>query len=78
MAKKSQYQHKLEYNNTYNRNNYRSFAVRFNIKTEEDIIKWLERQEGVKSYLEELIKADMKKSKAPKKKTTTKKKGKAK
>ena len=69
MAKKTQYKHKLEYNNTYNRNNYRSFSVRFNNKSEADIIRWLEKQEGVKSYLEELVRADMKKKKAAKKKT---------
>ena len=35
MPNKSQYKHKLEYNNTYNRNNYRSFAMRFNINSED-------------------------------------------
>jgi hypothetical protein len=59
MARKSQYKKKLEYNNTYNRNNYRSFSVRFNNKTETDIIEWLEKKEFVKAYLTSLIKADM-------------------
>ncbi|MCH4206582.1 MAG: hypothetical protein LKF53_09390 [Solobacterium sp.] len=81
MAKKTQYQEKLQYNNTYNRNNYRSFSVRFNVNNEADIIRWLEKQSGVKEYLSELIAADMKKKKgtkktaaAAKKKTSAKKK----
>lgn len=63
MPKKSQYKRKLEYNNTYNRNNYRSFSVRFNNKSETDIIEWLEKKEFVKAYLTGLIKADMEASK---------------
>lgn len=78
MAKKSQYQHKLEYNNTYNRNNYRSFSVRFNINSEEDIILWLEKQESVKGYLQSLIEGDMKKKKRTTPKKTTKSKAKKK
>ena len=66
MAKKSQYQHKLQYNNNYNRTNYRSFSVRFSINSEEDIIRWLEKKSGVKSYISDLITADMKKSKGTK------------
>ena len=72
MQKKSQYKKKLEYNNTYNRNNYRSFSVRFNNKSETDIIEWLEKKEFIKAYLTDLIRADMESS-APKKKKTTKK-----
>jgi hypothetical protein len=40
MPTKNQYKNKLEYNNTYNRNNYRSFSVRFNNKTETNLIEW--------------------------------------
>ena len=72
MPKKSQYKKKLEYNNTYNRNNYRSFSVRFNNKSETDIIEWLEKKEFIKAYLTDLIRADMESS-APKKKKTSKK-----
>ena len=75
MPNKSQYKHKLEYNNTYNRNNYRSFAMRFNINSEDHIIRWLEAQDSVKGYIQGLIEADMKKKKPAKKKKTTKKKG---
>ena len=61
MANKAQYKHKLQYNNMYNRNNYRSFSVRFNNNSEKDIIDWLETQESVKSYLTDLIRSDMNK-----------------
>jgi len=70
MAKKSQYKQKLEYNNNYNRNNYRSFSVRFNNKVEKTVIAWLEAKESVKGYLCDLIIADMEKNG---KKTATKK-----
>ena len=78
MAKKSQYKQKLEYNNNYNRNNYRSFSVRFNNKVEKTVIAWLEAKESVKGYLCDLIIADMEKngkktvSKKPTKKVTVK------
>ena len=78
MAKKSQYKQKLEYNNNYNRNNYRSFSVRFNNKVEKTVIAWLEAKESVKGYLCDLIIADMEKngkktaSKKPTKKATVK------
>ena len=61
MPNKDQYQSKLEYNNTYNRNNYRSFSVRFNNKSETNIIEWLESQDSIKGYLTSLIEADIKK-----------------
>lgn len=61
MAGKNQYKNKLEYNNTYNRNNYRSFSVRFNNKSETELIEWLEKQDSVKGYLTSLIQADIKK-----------------
>ena len=69
MAKKTQYEQKLEYNNMYNRTNYRSFSVRFNNKSEADMIKWLEKKDSIKAYVTELITADMKKAKAAKSKT---------
>ena len=61
MPNKDQYQNKLEYKKTYNRNNYRSFSVRFNNKTETNIIEWLESQDSIKGYLTSLIEADIKK-----------------
>ena len=62
MANKTQYKHKLQYNNMYNRNNYRSFSVRFNNNSEKNIIEWLENQDSVKSYLTRLISEDMSKN----------------
>lgn len=60
MEKGDQYKNKLEYNNSYNRTNYRSFSIRFNVNDEQDIISWLENKEGLKAYLTELIRADIK------------------
>ena len=62
MPRKTQYKHKLNYNNEYNRTNYRSFSVRFNNKSEQDVIQWLEGQSGIKSYITQLIEEDMKKN----------------
>lgn len=70
--RKREYINKLEYNNTYNRNNYRSFSVRLNNQKEADVIEWLESQESLKQYLLSLIKQDMEmpsKKKDPKKST---------
>lgn len=69
--KKTSYEKKLEYNNAYNREKYRSFSIRFNIENEDEIIRWLEKQPGVKKYLTNLIIADMKK---PKEEKSSKKK----
>ncbi len=63
MPKKSQYKKRLDYNNTYNRNNYRSFSIRFNNTKEADIINWIESKESVKQYIMELIVNDMKMNK---------------
>ena len=52
---------KMDYNNAYNRNNYRSFSIRFNQKTEREIIHWLESKNSIKSYITELILNDMRK-----------------
>lgn len=66
MPKKSQYKRKLEYNNEYNRQNYKSFSIRFNINTESDIINYLKKKESLKTYLTDLITNDMKKNKKTK------------
>lgn len=60
MPKKTQYKKRLDYNNTYNRNNYRSFSIRFNNTKEADIIDWIESKESVKEYIMNLIVDDMK------------------
>ena len=46
-TKKTTYENKLEYNNTYNRNNYRSFSMRLNHKKENNIIQWLESKDSL-------------------------------
>ena len=55
------YQRKLDYNNAYNRENYRSFSIRCNHASEKKIISWLEKQPSIKEYLTQLILADMEK-----------------
>ena len=71
MAKKlTPYQKKLEYNNAYNRENYRSFSIRYGKNSEKKIISWLEKQDSVKGYITELILADMEKSKAARSRKT--------
>ncbi|MBP3890547.1 MAG: hypothetical protein J6D29_00030 [Solobacterium sp.] len=69
MAKQklTEYQKKLLYNNTYNREHYRSFSIRYDIESEKQIIKWLEKQPTLKGYVTELILNDMKKAKKKKK-----------
>ena len=74
--KKTSYDNKLEYNNTYNRNNYRSFSMRLNNEKEKDIIQWLESQDSLKDYLLTLIEKDMEKSKKKQNKKDKKKKNK--
>lgn len=64
--KKNSYEKRLEYNNQYNRSNYRSFSARFDVRTEADIIAWLSAQESLKAYLKELILQDMHKKKGNK------------
>ncbi|MBR4457087.1 MAG: hypothetical protein IKS32_12855 [Solobacterium sp.] len=67
MPKKvSSYQKKLEYNNAYNREKYRSFSIRYARENEKNIISWLENQESVKGYITGLILADMEKQKKQK------------
>ena len=56
---KKQYRERLDYNNAYNRSNYRSFSVRFNNSSEKEVIAWLESRESVKGYIEQLIREDM-------------------
>ena len=41
MKSKSNYEKRLEYNNTYNRNNYRSFSMRLHNENEADLIEWI-------------------------------------
>ena len=70
MRRLTPYQKKLEYNNAYNRENYRSFSIRYGKDAEKKIISWLEKQDSVKGYITELILADMEKSKAARSRKT--------
>lgn len=72
MKSKSNYEKRLEYNNTYNRNNYRSFSMRLHNENEADLIEWIESQESVKEYLLSLVKKDIEKSKKKEKKNKKK------
>lgn len=63
MKSKSNYEKRLEYNNTYNRNNYRSFSMRLHNENEADLIEWIESQDSVKEYLLSLVRKDIEKSK---------------
>ncbi len=76
MAKKSEdvYKKKLDYNNNYNRLNYRSFSIRYNVSSEKRIISWLEKKPSLKVYLTELITEDMEKHGRSAAKTPAKKK----
>lgn len=60
--KKTSYETRLEYNNTYNRNNYKSFSMRLNNNDEADLIDWLKSQDSTKEYLVSIIRKDMEKS----------------
>ncbi len=73
-SKKTSYANKLEYNNTYNRNNYRSFSMRLNNEKEKDIIQWLESQDSLKDYLLSLVMKDMEKLQKKENKKDKKKK----
>ena len=61
----AEYQKKNNYaaQNAYNKQNMKSFAFRFNLNTEADIIEWLEQQDNKAGYIKELIRADMAKRK---------------
>ena len=72
MKSKSNYEKRLEYNNTYNRNNYRSFSMRLHNENEADLIEWIESQGSVKEYLLSLVKKDIEKSKKKEKKNKKK------
>lgn len=50
---------KTAYNSDYNKRKYKSYAIRFNLESEADIIDYLSNQ-NIKSYLVNLIRRDMK------------------
>lgn len=72
--KKTSYETRLEYNNTYNRNNYKSFSMRLNNNDEADLIDWLKSQDSTKEYLVSLIRKDMEKASKKRSRRSSKKK----
>lgn len=51
---------KADYTASYNKSNYHSYTVRFNIKSENDIISRIAEEGGAKEYITRLIRADIK------------------
>jgi len=45
----------------YDAANTKQFHLKLNLKTDKDIIEWLEKQEAIQSYIKRLIREDMKK-----------------
>ncbi|MBR6219518.1 MAG: hypothetical protein IKQ80_03010 [Clostridia bacterium] len=44
---------------TFDRENTRKYGLKFNIRTDADIIKQLEEQQSVQGYIKRLIRADI-------------------
>lgn len=49
---------KMDYNNDYNKRNYKSYTLRFNRQTESEIIEYLAEKDTT-PYIRSLIRADM-------------------
>lgn len=58
---KERQKEKIQYNNEYNRQNYKLFSVRFNTTSEKKIISWLQSKQSLKEYITDLIIQDMNK-----------------
>lgn len=50
---------KTEYDVKYNKTNMRRFEIKYNRKTEQEAIKWLESKSNVQKYIKGLIDNDM-------------------
>lgn len=46
----------------YDRENTKQILLKFNIKNDEDILKWLDQQSSKQGYIKELIRSDIAKS----------------
>ena len=55
---------KSSYDNEYIKANQRQFLLKVNRIHEEDMVKWLESQKSIQTYLKALIRADMEKQSA--------------
>lgn len=51
---------KADYTATYNKNNYHSYTIRFNVNSENDIIRRITEEGGAKEYITRLIRQDIK------------------
>lgn len=51
---------KADYTAAYNKNNYHSYTIRFNINSESDIIRRISEEGSAKEYITRLIQADIK------------------
>ena len=51
---------KADYTAAYNKRNYHSYTIRFNINSESDIIRRISEEGGVKEYITRLIWQDIK------------------
>ena len=51
---------KIDYNNRYNREHYRTISFRFNWNSERDLIDHLRSKRSPKAYIVRLIRQDMK------------------
>ncbi len=61
MNKDEKYRRQLDYMNVYNKKTYRTYTLRFNKNSENEIIDWLNSQDSLKTYITTLILSDMKK-----------------
>ena len=55
---------KSSYDNEYIKANQRQFLLKVNRIHEADMVKWLESQKSIQTYLKALIRADMEKQSA--------------
>ena len=51
-----------KWSNDYNKKNTKTILLRFNLNTDADILKHLEKQDSKLGYIKELIRKDMKES----------------
>lgn len=58
--KKARMRATLDYNNKFNRENYKNYSFRLNTSTEADLIEFLENFDQRKEYFVTLIRKDMK------------------
>lgn len=51
---------KADYTAAYNKANYQSYTIRFNVKSEADLIRRIQEEGSAKEYIARLIRADIK------------------